>query len=262
MVDYSDEEYNQHLKDIQPDWTKEETDYLFDLCRQYDLRFIVIQDRYDYRGQDRTVEEIKNRYYTCARHLLYYCREQKEHPIVQRPYNIQYEQRRKFNMEKIMSRTKAEFESEKKIVEDLKKFDLKIKKLEKEEKSINRILNSKDLLEEDKDEDEKKSKRKAGASLRSAKIHAPLPNTLSPTLIKKMEIVMEELGVNDDVLTCTETVAQKYEQLQLLIIRMLCIEKHVRNTDVEIGNVAEKERDLKELADIVSEAPAVARMGR
>ena len=99
------------------------------------------------------------------------------------------------------------------LVEDLKKFDLKIKKLEKEEKSISRILTSKDLLEEDKDDDEKKSKWRPGATLRSAKILAPLPNTLSPTLVKKLEIVMEELGISDDALTCTEEVAKKYEQL-------------------------------------------------
>jgi hypothetical protein len=28
------------------EWTKEETDLLFALCRQYDLRFIVIHDRF------------------------------------------------------------------------------------------------------------------------------------------------------------------------------------------------------------------------
>ena len=32
------------------DWTKEETDYLFDLIREYDVRFYVVADRYDYPG--------------------------------------------------------------------------------------------------------------------------------------------------------------------------------------------------------------------
>ena len=38
-------------------WTKEETDYLFDLVREYDMRFFVIADRYEYPGgEPRTIE--------------------------------------------------------------------------------------------------------------------------------------------------------------------------------------------------------------
>lgn len=32
------------------EWTKEETDYLFELVKEYDLRWQVIADRYDYVG--------------------------------------------------------------------------------------------------------------------------------------------------------------------------------------------------------------------
>lgn len=42
-------------------WTKEETDQLFDLCERFDLRFIVIADRFP---SSRTVEELKDRYYS------------------------------------------------------------------------------------------------------------------------------------------------------------------------------------------------------
>lgn len=41
-------------------WTKEETDQLFELCERFDLRFIVIADRFP---SSRTVEELKDRYY-------------------------------------------------------------------------------------------------------------------------------------------------------------------------------------------------------
>lgn len=30
-------------------WTKAETDHLFDLARRFDLRFVVIHDRYDHQ---------------------------------------------------------------------------------------------------------------------------------------------------------------------------------------------------------------------
>ena len=122
IVEFTDKEYEEYLKDLNPGWTKEETQYLWNLCWQYDLWFIVIQDRYDYEGKDWTVEEIKNRYYSCAKKILE-IREEKEHPIVTRPYNFEYEMRWKHNLEKLFLRTKAQHESEKKIVEDIWKID-------------------------------------------------------------------------------------------------------------------------------------------
>ena len=43
---YNSEEYQQHLQDSR--WSKEETDYLMELALDYDLRWIVISDRYDF----------------------------------------------------------------------------------------------------------------------------------------------------------------------------------------------------------------------
>jgi DNA methyltransferase 1-associated protein 1 len=55
---YTDEEWNTVIKEMDDannltdqslphrTWTREETDELFKLCREYDLRFIVIHDRY------------------------------------------------------------------------------------------------------------------------------------------------------------------------------------------------------------------------
>lgn len=45
FLQYSDQEYLQFLQ--HPDWTKQETDTLFDLCRRFDLRFIVIADQFN-----------------------------------------------------------------------------------------------------------------------------------------------------------------------------------------------------------------------
>lgn len=41
---YTDEEYAHCLADDA--WTREETDHLFALCRQFDLRWVIIADRY------------------------------------------------------------------------------------------------------------------------------------------------------------------------------------------------------------------------
>lgn len=47
MPVYSEQEYQVHLHD--DGWTKAETDHLFDLCKRFDLRFVVVHDRYDHQ---------------------------------------------------------------------------------------------------------------------------------------------------------------------------------------------------------------------
>ena len=43
---YDDEEWdNVIVKDA--DWTREETEYLLELCEQFQLRFLIIADRYE-----------------------------------------------------------------------------------------------------------------------------------------------------------------------------------------------------------------------
>lgn len=58
VMEYSQYEYDQHLVD--PNWSADETRYLFDLLRQYDLRFVVAGDRYEYRGS-RGKDPVKKR---------------------------------------------------------------------------------------------------------------------------------------------------------------------------------------------------------
>lgn len=81
---YTDEEYNRHLKS--DDWSRQETDYLMDLVEEYDLRWVVIADRYDFQPQPidaeanatalvpakqyRTMEQMKARYYFIAASML------------------------------------------------------------------------------------------------------------------------------------------------------------------------------------------------
>lgn len=82
---YTDEEYNKHLRSDH--WTREETDYLMDIVQEYDLRWVVIADRYDYQSQPidaeanttalvpaskrhRTMEQMKSRFYYVAATML------------------------------------------------------------------------------------------------------------------------------------------------------------------------------------------------
>ncbi len=60
---FNDIEYQTHL--AVEGWTRGETDHLLDLCRRFDLRFTVIQDRWDRETfkTPRSIEDLKERYY-------------------------------------------------------------------------------------------------------------------------------------------------------------------------------------------------------
>jgi len=68
VYSYSDQEYADHINgqyspsffrraftyaitDPDSGWSKEETDYLFDLVKAYTARFYIILDRYEYPGK-------------------------------------------------------------------------------------------------------------------------------------------------------------------------------------------------------------------
>ncbi|KAF9575522.1 swr complex subunit [Mortierella alpina] len=50
LIDFTQSDYTTHLQDS--DWSYEETKYLWDLCRRFDLRWVVIQDRYEWPAQE------------------------------------------------------------------------------------------------------------------------------------------------------------------------------------------------------------------
>ncbi|KAI9788604.1 MAG: swr complex subunit [Piccolia ochrophora] len=86
ITEYNEQEYDGHLRD--DDWSKEETDYLLDLCRSFDLRWVVIADRYEYDparssasaennedatvpiAKQRSMEDMKARYYSVAAKIM------------------------------------------------------------------------------------------------------------------------------------------------------------------------------------------------
>ncbi|KAL3648136.1 swr complex subunit [Castilleja foliolosa] len=104
VIRYTDEEYEKYLTD--PVWTKEETDHLFDLCERFDLRFVVIADRFP---SSKTVEELKDRYY-CVSRALVIARAPSSgdvagHPLVKEQYNASQETERKRALNLLLSHT-------------------------------------------------------------------------------------------------------------------------------------------------------------
>ena len=82
--EYTTEQYDAHLQST--DWSKEETDYLVELCLDYDLRWILIADRYDFQPKEtrsdgdamaitvtakpRSMEDMKARYYDVSAKMM------------------------------------------------------------------------------------------------------------------------------------------------------------------------------------------------
>ncbi|PKU88006.1 SWR1-complex protein 4 [Dendrobium catenatum] len=121
VVKYTDEEYEKYLTDSM--WTKEETDHLFDMCERFDLRFIVIADRFP---TSRTVEELKSRYYSVSRALLIArapsVADVAGHPLVKEPYDMAYEMERKRALSAVLSRTKQQEIKDTEILSEAKRI--------------------------------------------------------------------------------------------------------------------------------------------
>ncbi|PRQ45143.1 putative transcription factor MYB-HB-like family [Rosa chinensis] len=121
IIKYTDEEYDKYLTD--PIWTKEETDQLFDLCQQFDLRFIVIADRFP---SSRTVEELKDRYYSVSRHILIARAaspaDVSGHPLVKEPYKVTQEKERKRALSMVLSQTKNQERKDAEVLAEAKRI--------------------------------------------------------------------------------------------------------------------------------------------
>lgn len=156
---YNAEQYEEKLKD--GDWTKEETDFLMELCGNFDLRWIVIADRYEpgdipptkqstkpalepevmtvddtevakkpgYRH--RSMQELKKRYYTVASIMLETQIPKSnmtpaEFQLFEKMSNFdaKSESTRKELAEKLFERTKDEAEEERVLLEELKRITM------------------------------------------------------------------------------------------------------------------------------------------
>lgn len=69
VYSYTEDEYTRFLDD--PGWTKEETDYLFALVKDYSTRWYVVHDRYEFLGgPTRVLDDLKDRYFTVCKKLI------------------------------------------------------------------------------------------------------------------------------------------------------------------------------------------------
>lgn len=238
LVEYTDEEYNNIKQN--PVWSRKETDYFWGLCRMYDLRFIVIQDRYDMNYPPRSVEDLKDRYYSLSREILQ-LRGVSSHPILNLPYNANYEKKRKALLEKYFLRTKEQDEEEKALCEEARKLEIRIKKEEKEMKVFEKLMSNNSEEIEFTEWIQNKKELPKGPSLRSAQLNQP---SLPQRQQKKIESLLKDLGIPDRPMPTAEVV-DLYSKLRKELFILLNLQKHVIKKENEKKNLEEKIKELK-----------------
>ena len=90
-------------------------------------------------AKERSVDELKQKYHQVAREILMH-RGENDDPIIKKPFDYDAEVRRKENLAKVFMRTKEQIEREKYLQAELKKIDQKLKKEEKEEKNLAKLI--------------------------------------------------------------------------------------------------------------------------
>lgn len=155
---YTDEQYETHLKS--EDWSKEETDYLVDLATEFDLRWVVISDRYEYtpsekpntdqdsmavtlQAKPRSQEDMKARYYDVAAKTMVLhnplssmsSTEFDAHEKMTKYDPIRETQRKRY-AEQLMHRTKEEKDEEEFLLRELSRIVTNQEKLSQERKAL------------------------------------------------------------------------------------------------------------------------------
>jgi DNA methyltransferase 1-associated protein 1 len=140
IVEFTKDEYDKLIKPNDRNWNYEQTMYLWDLIKQYQLKFVIIFDRFDEKTYgERTVESLKDRYYSVARTILEH-RRLFDHPIIKSGYNYEQEIKRRTYLEKTMNKSFAELKEENYIMEMAENLNKKMEKNENFEKVLNQKL--------------------------------------------------------------------------------------------------------------------------
>ncbi|KAF8812255.1 hypothetical protein BYT27DRAFT_7087203 [Phlegmacium glaucopus] len=192
---YSQDEYTRFLED--KEWTKEETDYLFSLVRDFDSRWYIIHDRYEYpEAPSRSLEDLKDRYYSVCRKLV---RNRAwpgdEAGKAQLISSFQFDKERELTRKKYLlsleNRTPEQIAEEEALYIEIKRLEQHERKFKKEREALLRTLAGMDSGLPDIVEDDggplgitpDGKKRKKGAAM---EIDSPAtPSTSTAVVVKR-----------------------------------------------------------------------------
>jgi len=143
VVSFTEHEYHRHLQ--ADSWSKAETEHLFDLCRRFDLRFAVMQDRWDRtKFADRSVEDLKARYYSISSTLSKLRAEPGQPHPKEFVYDAAHERKRKLQLKKLFTRSPKQTEEEQHLLAELRKIEARKRERERKTQDLQKLINSAD----------------------------------------------------------------------------------------------------------------------
>jgi DNA methyltransferase 1-associated protein 1 len=269
LVQYSDEEYATFLE--KPGWSKEDTDVLMDLCRQWDLRFVVVHDRWPSSAQSRTLEQLKDRYYGICTTLL----SSRGQSTDGMHYDLAREETRKKYLEELFQRTPDEIDEENRLIIESRRLEAAEKQLAQQKEELLRTLETpqstgsvaqnltsqglatlaQSMLTADKQKSKKKASEPAAAAAKQryrklspreqrehgvvwheklssgAFLRSQKTVALKQTVATKVLAVMQELGMSNVLTMPTEKTVRRFDLLQSKIATLLEAKRVVDKAD-------------------------------
>ncbi|XP_042894974.1 DNA methyltransferase 1-associated protein 1 [Parasteatoda tepidariorum] len=256
VPEYTDDEYMQHLQT--EGWTRQETDHLFELCRTFDLRFIVIQDRWDRsRFPNRSVEDIKEHYYNICNILAKIRTVGNVEPKLV-AYDAEHERKRKEQLTKLYNRTTEQVEEEQTLLNELRKIELRKKEREKKTQDLQKLITAADSSQGETKRLEKKGPKKkvvqqknikaesvsvdsagikfadfkgSGVTLRSQRMK--LPASVGQKKAKAIEQLLKELDIEPNPIP-TEEICQHFNELRSDMVLLYELKLALANCEFEL----------------------------
>ncbi|XP_055380044.1 DNA methyltransferase 1-associated protein 1 [Condylostylus longicornis] len=139
---YTVNEYNTHLRTNPLKWSKAQTDHLFDLAKRFDIRFIIMADRWDKANFDtKSVEDLKERYYEVIG-ILQKIKGNPEKKVY--VYDAEHERKRKEQLKKLFDRTPKQIDEELMLLNELKKIEARKKERERKTQDLQKLISQAD----------------------------------------------------------------------------------------------------------------------
>ncbi|XP_059163538.1 DNA methyltransferase 1-associated protein 1-like isoform X2 [Physella acuta] len=265
---FSDLEYQQHLHD--DNWTRQETDHLFELCKRFDVRFIIVHDRWDReKYKDHSVEDLKERYYNICNTLAKVRAPSGSEPKV-KAFDAEHERRRKCQLMKLFDRTQEQVEEEEYLIGELKKIELRKKEREKKQQDLQKLITAADSNADNRKAERKNTKKKlqaremkvkdgggvvtpepggikfsdfkaSGTSLRSQRMK--MPATIGQKKTKAIEQVLEELGLEFNPMP-TEEIVNGFNTLRQDIVLLYELKLAMSTCEYELQTLKHRHDQL------------------
>ncbi|XP_045483380.1 DNA methyltransferase 1-associated protein 1 isoform X3 [Harmonia axyridis] len=254
---YTDADYQQYLKDDK--WSKDETDHLMDLAGRFDLRFILMADRFDKEKfpTKRSVEDLKERYFKVIGVLAKLNGDKKIYT-----YDADHERRRKEQLKRLHERTTEQIEEEQFLLGELKKIEARKKERERKTQDLQKLISQADSqVETPKKIDKKLPKKKltnpsrpsrvdttaietagikfpdyknSGVSLRSQRMK--LPANVGQKKSKGIEQMIQEMGLELNP-TPTEEVCMHFNELRSDMVLLMELKSALASCEFELQSL-------------------------